>query len=494
MRLSRRIKIQLAVFAAVALVTATIMIFNYMRLPEMFGVGYYTVKVELPEAAGLYKNGNVTYRGTEVGRVDDVRLTRGGVEAVLSLKSDVSIPSDLDARVDSVSAIGEQYVALLPRDGTSRPLRNGDVIPVQRTSVAPDVNTLLDETNTALQAIPNNNLKTLIDESSTALGGLGPELSRIVKGSTTLATDAKASLDPMTALIDQSQPVLDSQTDTSDAVSAWAAHLAAITTQLQTHNSAVASVLDRGGPAANEVRTLLQRVQPTLPILLANLVSVDQVALTYQPNIEQLLVLLPQGTAIMQAALVPAVGTKQSYKGGNLSFNLNINVPPPCTTGFLPVQQQRTANFEDYPARPTGNLYCRVPQDSPLNVRGMRNIPCETVPGKRAPTVKMCESNEPYVPLNDGFNWKGDPNATLSGQDVPQADPGSPPPPQAPGAPPAPPPPPALPSPAPPLIGAAGYDPATGTYVGPDGHIYTQSDLAHDARPRTWQSMLLPEP
>src|SRR6478752_8232613 len=51
-----------------------------------------------------------------------------------------------------------------------------------------------------------------------------------------------------------------------------------------------------------------------------------------------------------------------------------------------------------------------------MNVRGVRNIPCETKPGKRAPTVELCESDEQYVPLNDGLNWKGDPNATMSGQ------------------------------------------------------------------------------
>ena len=74
-------------------------------------------------------------------------------------------------------------------------------------------------------------------------------------------------------------------------------------------------------------------------------------------------------------------------------------------------------------------MYCRVPQDSQLQaVRGARNTPCATVPGKRAPTVKMCESGEQYVPLNDGTNWKGDPNATLSGQGIPQLPPGSPPP------------------------------------------------------------------
>ena len=76
----------------------------------------------------------------------------------------------------------------------------------------------------------------------------------------------------------------------------------------------------------------------------------------------------------------------------------------------------------------------------------------------------MCESDENYIPLNDGYNWKGDPNATLSGQPVPQ----------------------------PPPVAAAEYDPASGTFVGPDGQTYTQSNLAAGADDKTWQSMLLP--
>ena len=35
--------------------------------------------------------------------------------------------------------------------------------------------------------------------------------------------------------------------------------------------------------------------------------------------------------------------------------------------------------------------------------------------------------------------------------------------------------------------------PATGTYVGPDGHVYTQANLARSAtEEQTWQTMLLP--
>jgi phospholipid/cholesterol/gamma-HCH transport system substrate-binding protein len=498
MRLTRQILIQMAIFAVIATTALMIMVFAYMRLPAFLGVGQYRVTVQLPETGGLYPRGNVTYRGVQVGEVKSVQLTDTGVAAVLSLNSNVKIPADLEAEVHSVSSVGEQYVQLLPRSGDGPVLKDGDVIPIDRTTVPTDINGVLDLTNRGLEAIPRDNLKTVVDEAYIAVGGLGPELRRLVTGSTTLAIDARANLDPLTTLIDKSKPVLDSQTDTAGSIQAWAANLASISGQLRSQDPAVAGILDKGPGAADEVRSLLDRLQPTLPIVLANLVSIGEVALAYQPSLEQLLVLLPQGTAVTQAVGVHKRNTKQDYKGDALLFNLNLlipalpapiplppqQLPPPCTTGFLPAQQQRVPTFEDYPDRPPGDVYCRVPQDAPFNVRGARNLPCVTVPGKRAPTWQECESNESYVPLNDGYNWKGDPNATNSGQSVPQLPPDTPP---AQGT--------APPAENPPLppIAAAEYDPATGTYVGPDGRIYTQSNLAQGAsKERTWQDMLLP--
>lgn len=498
MILTRQMLIQLAIFSVLALTAVSVMVFGYMRVPEMMGIGEYRVTVELPETGGLYPRGNVTYRGAQVGIVDSVELTDTGVAAVLSLNSDVKIPADVVAEVHSQSSVGEQYVMLVPRSGQGPELTDGDVIPRDRTTVPTDINAVLDDTTRGLQAIPRDNLKTVIDEAYIAVGGLGPELRRLVNGSTALAIDARQNLDPLTTLIDQSKPVLDSQTDTAGSIQAWAANLASITGQLQSQDPAVAGILQNGPGAADEVQALFDRVRPTLPIVLANLVSLGEVAVTYQPSLEQLLVLLPQGTAVTQAVGVHKRNTKQDYEGDALVFNLNLMIPalpqpiplppqqlpPPCTTGFLPAQQQRVPTFEDYPDRAPGNVYCRVPQDAPFNVRGARNIPCMTVPGKRAPTWQMCESDEYYVPLNDGYNWKGDPNATLSGQDIPQLPPGSPP------AQAAPPPPPAAPP-----IAAAEYDPATGTYVGPDGRVYTQSNLARNAKEeQTWETMLLPPP
>ena len=476
LRLPRPVWIQLAILSVITVVSVSIMAFGFIDVPALLGIGRYTVTVDLPASGGLYPTSVVSYRGTEVGRVESIDVTPDGVRAVLKLESGTPIPTPVQASVHSRSAVGEQFLELTPKAGGGPKLRDGDVIPATEVQTPPDIGRLLDATNTALQAIPQDNLRTVVDEAATAVGGLGPELARIVDGSTALAIEAGKTVGPLTELIDRSPPVLDSQVRTSDSIAAWAAHMAAITGQFKAQEAAVADLLRVGGPALDEGRALFDRFAPTLPVLLANLVSLGEIAVTYRSDLEQLLVLFPQGTAVMQAIAVADSGVKQAYRGIYLDFNLNLNLPPPCNTGFLPVDQQRAASDVDYPERPAGDLYCRIPQDSDMNVRGVRNIPCETKPGKRAPTVEMCESDENYVPLNDGFNWKGDPNATFTGQGVPQYPPGADQR-QASGA--------------GPPVAFVPYDPATGGYIGPDGKRYTEADLANPGN-KTWQSMLVP--
>jgi len=490
LRLNRRTWIQLSILTLVTVLSCGAMAFDYMKLPEtLFGIGEYNVTVDLPASGGLYKTSVVTYRGTDVGQVKSVDVTATGVRAVLALRSGVKVPSDVQASVHSRSAIGEQYIELTPKAGKdgehSRPLRAGDIIPAGHVDVPVDIGHLLDLTNRALQAIPRDNLHTVIDETNRAVGGLGPELSRIVDGSTALAIAGGRTVDPLAALIDQSPAVLNSQVQTSDAIATWADRTAAITAQFKAQDAALRDLLTQGSSGVEEGRALFDRVAPALPVLFANLVSLGDIAVVYRHDIEQLLVLLPQGIAVMAGALVPNLNTKQEYKGFYLDFNLNLNLPPPCTTGFLPPTQRRAPASVDAPDRPAADLYCRVPQDSEFNVRGARNIPCETKPWKRAPTVEMCESDEDYVPLNEGYNWKGNPNATTTGQGVPQYPPG-----QDPRLPP-----PRGTAPAPPQapVAVATYDPATGDYIGPDGRRYTESDLAHP-RAKDWQSLLVPPP
>jgi phospholipid/cholesterol/gamma-HCH transport system substrate-binding protein len=43
------------------------------------------------------------------------------------------------------------------------------------------------------------------------------------------------------------------------------------------------------------------------------------------------------------------------------------------------------------------------------------------------------------------------------------------------------------------LVAIAQYNPSNGSYVGPDGHLYWQSDLvtSADHPPKTWKDLIL---
>ena len=211
MHLNRQARIQLVIFTVIALIALTVMGLRYMKLPaKLFGIGHHVVAMELPEPVDSTRAETSPTAVPEVGRVQAVRLTKSGVIADLALKSGIDIPGT-SGRKCSQSAIGEQYVELLPRNATSPPLRNGDVIALKDTSVPQDINSVLDAVKTGLQAIPRATTSRPSSTSPTAVGGLGAELSTIVDGTTRLSIDARDNLDPLLALIDNAKPVMESQ-------------------------------------------------------------------------------------------------------------------------------------------------------------------------------------------------------------------------------------------------------------------------------------------
>ncbi|AWT53783.1 MCE family protein [Mycolicibacterium smegmatis] len=492
--ITRFIRTQLIIFTITSVVALAMMVFSYLQAPVLFGIGRITVTLELPSTGGLYRFSNVTYRGIEVGKVTDVRPTRSGALATLSLQTSPRIPADLQADVRSVSAVGEQYVDLRPRADNAPYLQDGSVITAANTSVPQKVGPMLDQMSALVDSIPSGQLGGLLDESFRALNGSGHELGALFDSSLRLASDLDATADTTRTLIDDSRPLLDGQAASVDAIRTWARSLAGITRQVADDDAQIRTIVQTGSGAADEASRLLDQVKPTLPVLLANLVTVGQIGVTYNPSIEQLLVLLP-----------PYLAATQSY-GSSLNnptgmalseFSLTLGDPPACTVGFLPPSEWRSpADLTDVDT-PDG-LYCKLPQDSPIGVRGARNFPCMGQPGKRAPTVEICESDRPFEPLAMRQHVTGpypiDPN--LIAQGVPPDDrvtldehiygpvEGTP----VDGG--------ALPV-APsantagdgPSVAIATYDPETGRYATPDGQVHHQADLATPGA-QNWEDLL----
>ena len=103
--LTRFVRTQLIIFTIASIVDVAIMLFAYIQIPTLLGVGRLTVKLDLPATGGLYKFSNVTYRGLQVGKVASIELTDTGALATLSLDTSPKIPADLKAEVRSMSAV-----------------------------------------------------------------------------------------------------------------------------------------------------------------------------------------------------------------------------------------------------------------------------------------------------------------------------------------------------------------------------------------------------
>jgi phospholipid/cholesterol/gamma-HCH transport system substrate-binding protein len=580
--LTRFVRIQLAIFTIVGTIGVIAMVLFYIQAPTLLGIGRMTVTLELPATGGLYRFSNVTYRGVQMGKVTSVGLTPTGAKATLSLNTSPKVPADLTAKVLSVSAVGEQYVDLQPRTDSAPYLHDGSVISARDTTIPQPVGPMLDQVNALVQSIPKTKLGQLLDETFQGFNGSGYDLGSLIDSSETISRDANGVVDRTRALTEDTGPLLDTQASTTDSIRTWARSFAGISDVLVKDDSHFRTILQNGPEAANEASRLLEQIKPTLPVLLANLTTIGQIGVTYHPSIEQLLVLLPTSVAIEQAA------QGENHPDGKAmgDFALTIDDPPICTVGFMPPNTWRSPDDLTDIDTPDG-LYCKLPQDSPLAVRGARNYPCMGHPGKRAPTVEICNSDKPFMPLAMKQHTLGpsplDPNllaqgvppddrvtsndrifgpvggtplppgavprgtpAGPRGENPPAGTPGAasppvpssgppalapispmsadlspiapldvptpgqlPPPPAAPAPPP---PPPASPAPpdqvdggqpqaAPSSFGAnaskpapsvvvAKYDPHTGRYVGPDGKLYQQSDLATLKAPKTWKDML----
>lgn len=412
--LTRFVRTQLILFTIASIVGVAVMLFAYMQVPTLLGIGRITVKLELPSTGGLYKFGNVTYRGSQIGKVTAVDLTANGAEATLSLDRSPKVPADLKAAVRSMSAVGEQYVDLLPRTDSGPFLHDGSVISVDNTEVPQQVGPMLDQLSALVDTIPKDSLSRLLDESYNAFNGTGYDFGSLLDSASTITDDANKVSDRTRGLIDDSGPFLDAQAQTGDSIRTWAASLAGITGQMVTDDAQFRSVLQNGPGFAQETSRLLDQIKPTLPVLLANMTTLGQVLVTYHASVEQVLVLFP-----------PYVAQTQTYLPGNNptglpngEFSLGLGDPNSCTVGFLPPSAWRAPTDESVIDTPD-NIYCKLPQDSPIAVRGARNYPCMEHPGKRAPTVELCNDPNGYQPLAQRQHTLGpypfDPNLVSQG-------------------------------------------------------------------------------
>ena len=333
-----------------------------------------------------------------------------------------------------MSSVGEQFVQLLPRSGEGPALKDGDVIPMDRTTVPTDINTVLDNTNRGLEAIPRDNLKTVIDEAYIAVGGLGPELRRLVTGSTTLAIDAREE----PRLADHADRPVQAGAGHPDRHRGLDPGVGGESGEHQ--RSAAEPGSGRGGDSGTRAlgpptrcghcsTGCSPRCRSCWPTWSA---SGRWPSPTSRVSNSCSCCCLRAPRSRRPSACTSGTRSRTTW-AMHLVFNLNLAIP--CCRRRYRCRRNSCRRRARPASCPPSSSGCPPSRTIPTGRRAMCTAECRrtrrstcaapatcramTVPGKRAPTWQKCESDEQYVPLNDGYNWKGDPNATLSGQPIP---------------------------------------------------------------------------
>lgn len=464
MIIKRGVKIQLLVFAVITMLTMAYTAVNIIGLGQGVLDLRYKVYLDLVDSGGIFSNAEVTYRGVSVGRVGPLHLTRDGVRVELRIDRGKKVPANgVQAYILSRSGVGEQYVDLRPA-GNGPSLKNGDIIPRSHTHLPVQTYELLHNVDALVRSVDPKDLGTVVDELDRALSGTGPDLQSLLDSNKRIIEALDATYPETVQLLDNGRTVLDTQVDEGPTFRRFSHDLASLTTEIKNGDGDLRSLMNTTPGALDQGNDLFERLEPTLPTLLANGSVIGQVLTSRSSQLRQMLITYPLlvGGAF---TVVPGDGTV------HFAAEFNNNSPLVCTKGYEGTRVRYPQDTR--PASINPKASCKLPKDSPTAVRGSRNAP-PAAPYPKLPPGATAGAGFPYersyATETSGDGSSGDNADQASAEDGGTAG-------RSPSG---------LQS-----LFVTGYDPRTRVYVGPDGKRYRLGKVSQLTGDVSWQTLLL---
>lgn len=351
----RGVKIRLICFCVLSAVGIVYVAANYLGVVDkVLGRGY-TMHATLPDSGGLFVGSEVTYRGHKIGKVSDMDVTPEGLTVDMAIEQGVEVPEGSAIYVHNLSAVGEQYLDIQPESGKGPYAEPGHTFEGSEESMPVSEDDLLIELDAFVSSVDKANLGIVIGELGTMFHDTGGPLQKLLDGGGAFVDEASKNTAATIKLLKRGQTVLETQQGQGENIRSFSRDLSLLTDSLRESDEDLEKILQVTPSAVKEVDALLKDLEPTLPVLLANLISTNQVVVSHLGGMETLLVAFPA-----------AVGSGFTGTPGDGWGHVNIQLaqtPGPCRgEGYMAPDQWRQGNdltdTEVFPAR------CENPGDS----------------------------------------------------------------------------------------------------------------------------------
>ena len=149
----------------------------------------YQVVAEFNDVVDVVPRTLVLINDVPVGQVDKVERVGWHAKVTMTLRKDIVLPADAEADVRKTSLLGEKYIALHQPEETgggassqqaSGNLRDGSVIPLDRTGRNPDVEEVLGALSFLLSRGGVGQLKTISTELNAMMNGRTDDLRSVL--------------------------------------------------------------------------------------------------------------------------------------------------------------------------------------------------------------------------------------------------------------------------------------------------------------------------
>ena len=170
-----------------------------MPEPGIGGDGY-TIRARFHDALNLPESAHVKIGGTDIGKVTEITSTNFVADVDMLIRSDIQLPRGTTAELRQATPLGDIFIAMkLPQaEPNARPIREGEVIDLDRTSAGASVEELMVSISLLLNGGGLNQAARIVSEMDSMVGGRAPQLAHLI----TEMTQVMAALNQRTADID----------------------------------------------------------------------------------------------------------------------------------------------------------------------------------------------------------------------------------------------------------------------------------------------------
>jgi phospholipid/cholesterol/gamma-HCH transport system substrate-binding protein len=231
------------------------------------GPSPYVVRATFADAEGLRPQFSVREQGVVVGSVAQVALTRAD-KAVVTVDLDRSaapIGAGASASIDPSNLLGEKYVEIDPGN-VDRPQPSGSLIPIARTSEAPELDQVLD----AFDPDTRQATALFLAEEGDALVGRGASLASVLSdlppslhSTQQLLSGLASDNAALGRLIDQSDQILTASVPQRAALGRLVSRADGAFDTLAGRQRALAQTINRAPGTLAQLRTSLVILQRT---------------------------------------------------------------------------------------------------------------------------------------------------------------------------------------------------------------------------------------